>query len=263
MSQTIPPINNWYNGSPFNASNWIIPDNGLTVSYANANYLKFPISQTQTENITSLKVIGTTEATNISSGSCQVLGGVGITKSAYVGGNLTVLADVTSANSISGSYTSADTVNPLILNQITPDYIYYNKLTTNYSSVGAPTLSGDDIGTILSTSAFVGSFTTTLINLSAGLTAPIGTFLLTCTVTCPLGSSCNTIMFFARDTAVINNGHYSMHNQITFVNTISSSFSFIYQNTSTVNSIFYVKGITTSGTVPIQIGSLFQMTRIA
>jgi len=254
MAETIPPINNWYSGSPFNTNNWIVPQDGITIEYANANYLKFPVSQSQTESITSLKVIGTTDSTNITTGSFQCLGGIGITKNAYVGGQIIATSDITGANLVGGSVTAFDASGNL--NQMTPDYIYYNKLTTNYTV--APPLSGDDIGTILSTSAFVANITTTLANISAVLTSvPMGTYILNVSFQCAGGTTGNIGAYFYRNSSQIGQAVSTLYNTVA---AISTSFSFIYQNTSSAS--FSVKAQTTVATIPI-LGGLFQMTRIA
>ena len=56
MSVTPPPINNWYSGETYNSNNWGSTSTSVTIAYANANYLKYPISQSSLENINKLNI---------------------------------------------------------------------------------------------------------------------------------------------------------------------------------------------------------------
>ena len=100
MSITTPPINNWYSGEVFNNTQWVSNTSSMTIAYANANYLKFPISQVSAENINLLNVLSTTDSTSTSTGALIISGGVGITKNLYVGGS-TAITNATDSTSTS------------------------------------------------------------------------------------------------------------------------------------------------------------------
>jgi len=149
MAENIPPINHWYSGSPFNPNNWIVPQDSITIAYADANYLKFPISQNNPETINTLIVLNGASIDNLEvsgkigvgvfapvqelevngtiSGSALLTGTVDAAASVTVGPNIDGNSSVILANSISSIKTIL--VTPTVTNKIlTSNDVGYNKI---------------------------------------------------------------------------------------------------------------------------------------